>query len=75
MQVNPMPPSLKYNRTHHHSVAHLLKVVAQRGDVAEGDGGLGVFAVVADEEGLCGFVDDDAFFALFMHQLASRGLH
>jgi hypothetical protein len=49
------------------SVAHLLEVFSQRSDVAEGDGGLGLFAVVADEKGLCGLVGDDAFFALQCH--------
>lgn len=45
-------------------VAHLLEVLAQRGDVVEGDGGLAVGVVVADEERLCGLVGDDAFLAL-----------
>lgn len=46
------------------SVAHLLEVLAQRGDVTEGDRGLGVGAVVADEKGLRGLVHHNAFLAL-----------
>lgn len=56
--------SLKLTRRPPHLVAHLLEVLAQRGDVVEGDGGLGVGVVVANEEGLCGLVGDDAFLAL-----------
>ena len=53
-------------------VAHLLEVLAECGNVVEGDGGLGVGVVVADEEGLCGFVGDDAFFSLPCRQYVDR---